>query len=378
MVTVLFQDLRQYRVPFYRRLRSELDRRGIEFRLVHGQPPPGEREKRDTARLPWATEIENRFLRVGSRHLCWQPAVRELADSDLVVVQEASKLLLNYLLVARQKLGGARVALWGHGRAPQFQRPTRIGETLKRALGRHSHWWFAYTAGCAETVRGYGFPEERITVVENSIDTDSLRRELATVDEAEREELRARLGLRSRNVGLFVGSLYEDRRLDFLLDAARRLRGRIPDFELLVAGAGPRQEVVERAARSHDWIHYVGPRFGRDKVRLFALSRVVLFPGVLGLAAVDSFALEVPLVTMSDPGHGPEVDYLVDGRNAVVLPEGTDAEEFARAAALVLEDRSLRSRLRSGCREGARRYTLENMVDNFSEGVEGALAAGPR
>ncbi|MBN8161793.1 glycosyltransferase, partial [Vibrio vulnificus] len=80
-----------------------------------------------------------------------------------------------------------------------------------------------------------------ITVLDNAIDTNQLAGWCASIDEQRKAELCAKWGLRGRHVGLFLGSLYADKRVDFLLDAAEEIRRRVPDFELLIVGAGPLQ-----------------------------------------------------------------------------------------------------------------------------------------
>ena len=51
-----------------------------------------------------------------------------------------------------------------------------------------------------------------------------------------------------------------------------------------------------------------------------------LLPGAVGLGVLDSFAFDVPLVTVDLPYHGPEIDYVRDGENGVKLPAQTDAD----------------------------------------------------
>jgi glycosyltransferase involved in cell wall biosynthesis len=177
-------------------------------------------------------------------------------------------------------------------------------------------------------------------------------------------------------VGVFMGGLYGGKRLDYLLEAAHVIRERIINFELVIVGAGPEAQRIEAAARRNPWITWVGPKFDEDKVAYISLAKVMLLPALVGLAVVDAFALEVPLVTVDSDEHGPEIEYLQDGVNGLVLPAETSPDTYGETVASLLQDEGMQARLRSGCRQAAEKYTLEAMVDRFVEGI--CLALGVR
>jgi glycosyltransferase involved in cell wall biosynthesis len=372
-VTLVYKSLPHYRVPLYEGIRERLAEEGLQFRLVYGQPSADEVRKKDTADLPWGHAITNRTIRLGHRTLYWQPCLRLLRGSDLVIVEQASKLLLNYLLLAQQSIGKRRVALWGHGRNFQEKGASRFGEVVKKRMSRHVHWWFAYNEKSADVVRSLGFPPERITVVQNSIDTRLLIEKQVQTNQAELSHLRSMLDLQSTNVGVFVGGLYEDKRLDFLVEAAIEIRRRVPDFELLVVGAGPQEDVIEAARRKNPWIRWVGAKFDADKVPYIMLAKVMVVPAWVGLVVIDSFALGVPLVTVDSEAHPPEVDYLRHGTNGMKLPAESGPQEYAAAVEALLRNDSYRARLGDGCRAAADKYTMEEMIERFAKGISDAV-----
>ena len=367
-ILIVQEHLPAFRVPFYRRLRSVLEADSIRLDLIFA---PNQRNNFLKDELDWGIQVPIRWI----GPLGWQNVLSHCRDRDLVVVQQELKYAVNPVLQLRSIAGGPPVAYWGHGR--NFQAPDQEGPgfRLKRQLSRQVHWWFAYNDLCARIVRDLGYPAERITSVGNAIDTTSLQERRRSVTDSELSELAARLGVKSANVAVYTGGLYPLKRIGFLLEAAERIRAEIPDFELIVIGDGPDRPMVSEAADRHAWIHDVGPKNDHDKVPYWALSKVLLMPGGVGLVVLDSFALGVPMVTTDTRLHGPEIDYLRSGGNGLLIPCGESVEAYARGVVGLLRDEERLGRLREGALASAAEHTIEKMARNFAEGVMQALAA---
>lgn len=372
---IVYRSVPHYRVPFYEQLRERLKQNGVELLLVYGQPNGSAVRKRDTSKLSWGKEIHNYVVSLpGGRELYWQPCLRFLREGDLVIVEQASKLLVNYLLLAAQRFGWIRLAFWGHGRNFQGHIASGLGERIKRVVSTRSHWWFAYNELSARAVTTLGYPSDRITSVNNTIDTSNLRHARAATSQEQLVALRTRLGIKGKHVAIYSGSLYGEKRLPFLMSAAATIRERIPDFEIIVLGAGPEEHIVEAAAQEYPWIHRVGPIFGEEAVPYFLIASVLLMPGLVGLAVIDSFVHRVPLVTVDLDFHSPEIQYLSDNVNGLLLRAGATPPEYAAAVADLMLDEGRMERLRRGCDEASAIWTMEAMVDNFARGILSALA----
>src|SRR5258706_14380159 len=108
------------------------------------------------------------------RHLVWQRVRRRARGADLVVVEQASRLIVNYLLLAKRRFGGPKVAFWGHGIALDRSSASRMGEAVKRKMAPRADWWFCYTEGTARRLEAVGVRPDRMTVVQNAIDVQEL------------------------------------------------------------------------------------------------------------------------------------------------------------------------------------------------------------
>lgn len=367
-VLVVQRRLTHYRVAFFEAARELLRQRGVELVLACGEGTAAESRKEDAGVLDWATRLPTRYWLNG--RVCIQPFEHVAKGCDATVITPENKLLLN--LLEQYFVKSRKVCLWGHGANLQGD-PRSLREWFKRKVARHADWWFGYTDLSVPLIERSGFPVDRITVLDNTVDTVEMASMRAQVDEVRIERLRAELGIMGSHVGIYVGSLYAEKRIDMLLDAALAIRKRVPGFELLIVGGGPLADVVARFCSDHPWAKCLGVRKGQDKVDLLALGRALLNPGAVGLGMLDAFVCRVPMITTDCGLHGPEIAYLNNAGNGVMT--ANDPAAYVEAVCRVLTDDALHVRLVSGCDASASRYSLDNMVSRFADGIERCLAA---
>ena len=377
IVSLLLRIVPHYRVPFLERLAARLDRSGIDLQVVYGQERPGTVPHSVRIDAPWAHRVPNVYADIGRIELVWQPGLRRCMQSDLIVVEQATRLLANYVLqLGRGRLGrrrlNRRVAYWGHGKNMQSRKPNGLSERLKQSIVSGVDWWFAYTDLSRQFVASNGFPDERITVVNNAVSGAELRDGLNRLADRTDAQLLAEIGCAGKHVGLFCGSLHRDKRLPFLFAAAEKVRASVSDFELVIIGDGPESPYVREMAARHDWIKYHGAVTGALRAKYFRAADLLLMPGLVGLVIVDSFITGCPIVTTDYPFHSPEIAYLESGSNGVMTAD--DEDNFAAAVIDLIRDRPRLASLRAACIQSASRYTLAEMVERFASGVESCLA----
>ena len=307
--------------------------------------------------------------------LTWQNTLTPSAGCDLVIAQQEAKYVSNYLLQAKRLFSPQKFAFWGHGKNFQSKSIRSLGETIKRQTALHCDWWFAYNAASAAVVEELGFPPERITLVNNSIDTKALIAVRDALSPEVVENAKSSLGIDSANVAIYTGGLYEEKRIPFLLGAAAKVRAQLPDFHLVIIGGGPQKDLVAQAARDNTWIHYLGPKNDAEKLPYWAISKVSLIPGAVGLGILDSFALGVPLIACRTFGHGPEIAYLKPGINGVMVEQGESSSDYAAAVVNLLRDDEQRAKMIHAGLQECETLNIETMAQNFAEGIEAALRA---
>jgi glycosyltransferase involved in cell wall biosynthesis len=375
-VTIIQKSLPHYRLPFFSLLRKFLKEKDIDLGLIYGREQGKSSLKDDEANLSWATYMPARYFSLGSRKVIWHGKLSIPFKSDLVIVENANKLLFNYYLLLTRAATARKMAFWGHSLNFQGNKRSagKAGNLLKHLLIKQSNWWFAYTKGEKQKLVNMGVKAGRITAVENAIDTLELNDHIQDIKAEEREQLKKSLGLLPQRTAIFIGGMYPEKRLPFLLQCCHLIKKTVPDFNVILLGNGEDAHLAQEAARLHSWIHYPGTKKGREKALYLSLADVILMPGVVGLIVLDSFVSGVPMLTTDIHGHGPEIEYLRHQVNGIVTKN--DAQVYSEEVIRLLLDSSRLNQLRQACFESAKIYTVENMARNFADGIEQALNAG--
>lgn len=370
-VLVLYKFLPEYRVDFFNLIRTRAKQHNIQFDVVYGRLLNNDAARKNEADLPWAKFLANKNVKIGPLELLWQPYLKQARKYDLVIAEQANKLLINYMLMGLRKISATKFAFWGHGLNLQ-SRSSSVVNRFKKMFINQCDWWFAYTDGVKKIVQQNGFPGERITVMQNAIDTQKLVRMYQNTNQQEIEEIRKKYRLNGGPTAIFCGGLYREKQLGFLLAACDRVKKALPQFQLLLVGDGPERHLVSEAAKTRSWLHYVGPRFGGERVAYFKVADVMVMPGLVGLGILDSFAMECPIVTTNYPYHSPEIEYLINGQNGIMTE--FEPSVYADTVIALLKNPKQLHHLRNGGREAAGKYSVEQMVNNALEGIGKCLA----
>lgn len=339
-----------YRRPFFERVKQRLNDNGIEFLLLHARPDPFEASKVKMDPPPWATEMPTRHLTVAGRYLYWTGAMRYLRKGDFVVVEHAAKLLDNYIVFAARQIGYLKMGYFGHGENFQATTEFRVSALVKKIMLKVDRW-FAYTEVSRASLLRQQVPDERITVVNNTLQ-QSANAALAT-------------NAPEPCSCVFIGGMYDLKLLPFLIEACDRVVARLPDFRLHLVGDGPEKNAMIEASKTRSWLEVHGSLYGEERDRMLARCNAILMPGLVGLIAIDSFQFARPLITSDAGEHSPEIAYLEHGVNCLIDQGDVTAESYADLVLHYLQDESVQKSLKSGCKRSNEDYSIENMAENF-------------
>jgi len=352
-------------------MKQQLSANGIELAIAAADPGDEQRQRGDNYTDAFADfKLQSRQLSLAGKTLLWRdlsPAF-QAHKPDMVIVEQAVKNLESVGPLLFQRFGfRPQVAMWGHGRSFST-RQSWFEASFKQWLTRRSSWFFAYTPAGAEHVVSRGFPADRVTVLWNSNDTESLRKDLASLTSEDVEKFRREWGLAHGRTALFIGGVDKRKGIPFLLASARLVVESLPGFKLLVGGTGDMADAVRAEESSGGPVRMLGRIDGRQKALALAASDVLMIPQWIGLVAVDALVAKRTLVTTDHFSHSPEIEYLTFGVNAFMTPH--DAKSYAEEVVRCLSDSRLLSELDSANEQIATRLGVANMATNFVEGIQ--------
>jgi len=364
-------QMKQYRAPLFAKLGRLLCADGIQLTVAYSAPPASEAAKNDNCDLPpeYGRKVKAYWLWPGK--LMYQPLLSAALRADLVILEQGNRYLLDHVLLLLSRAGVKKIALWGHGKNHQ-QSQIPISEWYRRRTLTWASWWFAYTNGTASYLKANGVSDSRITPVQNAVDTRDIRDLVSSLSCADRTALRAHIGIPGQSqVGIFCGVLEKAKSLPFLLESSRIIKARVPGFHLILVGGGPEQNALLRQIAGLDWIHWVGPKFGKEKAEMLGIADAFLLPGKVGLAILDAFAAGIPLITTRFKFHAPEIEYLEHDVNGLICDE--DPAAFAEAVSSLFTQRERLARLQAGACVSSEQYSMEKTAENFRMGIRSCL-----
>jgi glycosyltransferase involved in cell wall biosynthesis len=241
-------------------------------------------------------------------------------------------------------------------------------EQLDRALRQAAEVIVVSEATRRDLLELYPVDPERVTVVHHGIDRDGFR----PARSEDVEEVRRRYGIDGPYL-LFVGGLEPRKNLPTLVRAWSGL----PDEarpRLVIAGGsvpwnpagriGLEEALAAVPPRARRGVVRTGYLHHQDRVALYTGAEALVFPSRyegFGLPVLEAMSCGTPVLT-SNVSALPEV-----AGDAAVLVDPLDESAIADAIRRILEDRTLRDRLRDAGRARAAAFTWEETARRTAE-----------
>ncbi len=374
-----------YRRGFYVRL-AETSKN--DYVVFHGKPPSNTSLQVAQPPFPFANvEVGTVELRLKKALLIWQRAVSRFAAGrfDGVVIGHEFKFLSSFAILALAKLRRRPVFWWGFGYRKAYGswddggKPPLKDRIALWAADRLARWgdgYLAYTEKGRDHLLSIGVPADRIQVVRNTIDVEeqiALAEAVAGSDDA---DTRAEFGLRpNADVLLYVGRLVPRKEVDSLVRFAvanPEVDGR--PMDVLVIGDGEERAKLEALAGDAPNIRFAGAIDPSDMrlARAMKLSRAVVIPGYLGLAINHAFAHGRPIVTRKHDFHSPEIEYLTEGEDSLLIPG--DEADFHEGLKAFLAAPQEQARLAANATDRRETLRMDYMVRAYDDFISRVVA----
>jgi glycosyltransferase involved in cell wall biosynthesis len=363
----------RYRLEFFTLLAQVLNERNLKLVVLAPEPDENLASRRDTAAgLPFAQNIRVFRMNLFGRRLDYYclPKGTKFRDFDLIIMEQTLKNIQFAILALRLskifRFGTrTQLALWGHG-LTVVKKKNKIEHWIQLVLSKQSAFFFAYTEGGLRYLVGNGYPRTRIIALGNS---NSSRARLNRIKDF--ESLSGASEIQSSNDCCFIGALEDSKGIQLLIEALPIIKAAVPTFTFTFFGDGPLRDVIGNSASTLSYVSSLGYIEQSEFDRKVVGYSLILNPGRVGLVAVDSLMLKLPIVTLSDGLHAPEFEYIRD--NGCSLSVQGDASTYAQEVISLLESPAKLHEMRQSCESARERYTVESMVENFVFGIIRAI-----
>ena len=243
----------------------------------------------------------------------------------------------------------------------------RLSRALETHVLRRADAVAVICEGIRKDVLSRGIPEEKLTVIPNSVDVDRF-----STERRRDPGLARRFGLEGREVLGFLGSFYAYEGLELLIEAVPALLERRPRLRVLLVGEGPREEHLRRRVRElglGDKVLFPGRVPHSEVRRYYDLIDVLVYPRfamrltemVTPLKPLEAMAMGKLLVASNVGGHR---ELIRDGETGILFEAG-NAADLVRKILLALEDEELGRRIPAR----ARRFVEEERT--WARGIAG-------
>jgi glycosyltransferase involved in cell wall biosynthesis len=176
---------------------------------------------------------------------------------------------------------------------------------------------------------------------------------------------------------VYIGRVAHEKNIGFLLDVVNRVRNRLPDVLLIVAGEGPATKALQQRTtrlRLTDNVAFIGyQQRGQQLWDCYAAGDIFVFASkteTQGLVLLEALALGVPVIATGELGAQ---DMLKDCGGALLVPN--DVADFAAQTLRLLCDPKLRRVLGENARMDASHWSIEqttaDLVAYYASLIEG-------
>lgn len=171
---------------------------------------------------------------------------------------------------------------------------------------------------------------------------------------------------------LFIGRLIPTKKVEELLryfySVKNHLNRQGLPVHLEVIGDGPQAKIINAASARDNDIHWYGAVTDEEEIsKIISRCSIVFIPGASGLSINHAFAYGRPYVTLAANNHGPELNYLQNEKNGLIL-NGRFDENVAKIEDLL----TCRSKLIEFCDnalETSKSLSIKNWVDQIKNAL---------
>jgi glycosyltransferase involved in cell wall biosynthesis/ubiquinone/menaquinone biosynthesis C-methylase UbiE len=215
--------------------------------------------------------------------------------------------------------------------------------------------------------------KEKIDIIPMGVDLSEIRNEI------NKDELKAKYGINSKFVVLFVGRLVEVNGCEYLIKSFKSVVNKISDVQLIIAGSGSLEFKLKKMVTDQnmeEYIRFDGPVEHTKICDYYSLSDILVFPSIVdssgfeeGLPVVllEALVAGKPVVATKTKGV---MEVIKDEWNGVLV-EQKNSEQIAEKVLELFNDEKLRIEISKNALETAKKYDWDVIAERYSKILTG-------
>ena len=374
-LVILTEIIAPYRIPVFNALAKRED---VELQVIFlSETDPSMRQWRVYAEeIQFSYEVLPSWRkRLGKYNLLVNQSVAGTLEwmQPETIVCGGYNYLASWQAQRWARRNGVQFLLWCESTGRDERGGRVLIETLKENFLRGCDGFVVPGKSSREYLLEFGFPEERIFVAPNAVDSDRFMACAESV-RSQADRVRQELGLPLRYF-LFAGRMVRAKGIFDLLEAYGRLApGVRADVGLVFAGDGPQRAELEATARDiyPGAVHFPGFVHRDELATYYALAECFVLPthsDPWGLVVNEAMACGLPVICTEVAGCAAD---LVQRHGRLV--EAGNVEQLAYTMTEVASDPRLRGRMAKGSTELIRNYSPELCAAGIAEATMAAEA----
>ena len=254
----------------------------------------------------------NRHFGYGAFEVVWQQGLSKWLSEfrpDVFIAAANPRTLSTNLGRRWAQKQGIPVLGWGLGSLMLAKGAEGLRNYGRKRFYSKFDGMIAYSTVAKEQYASFGFPAERIYIVHNATTPRP------TQPPPERPDT-----FQERPRILFVGRLYEGKRLDLLFEALSLMpKATRPTVEIVGTGPGTEEIKQQAEARIPGEVVFTGGLYGEELADAFKRADLFVLPGLGGLAIQEAMSWALPVIAAE--GDGTQFD-LVRKENGWLMEPG--------------------------------------------------------
>lgn len=213
----------------------------------------------------------------------------------------------------------------------------------------------------AEYLRYYGIKENKIKIVNMTVDVNHIIKQCSKLGRSGRNKIRKKLGFLNKDiVYLFVGRLVNHKGIEDLISAFNIISRKHKNTKLLIIGDGSKKEFVKKQGKENRKIKYLGRLNQEEIIKIYHASDIFVLPSHFepwGLVINEALASKLPVIVTEAVGC---VDDLVKNNKTGIVVKTKNIKELANAMQTLHQNPTKRKQMGKQGKKLISKWTLEN------------------